>query len=379
MADETLQVLILPSRSLVAGLPPSLRCAHRAASELPGARILLMEDTSAARRFRRQLELLASVETGGAAGPCAKAPLLAVSGDGFPQPGALQAFLSRARGAGSQAVWTCGGQVVAAYRSDPAGRDLQEAARLALQARDACASLELPGWLAAGERAQAAKAERALFASLPKDTDGYLARLDRRLSLALSAFLLRFPVTPNDITTAGLALSLLGAWLLASGRYRWTLAGSLLLWFCCLLDGCDGEVARLKLLCSPDGAAYDLASDHLSHLATFIAIPVGARRAFPGLSFFWPGTLLLSGFLASAYSVWHLVLRRPEAERGAGALFIERVASRDYVYLIVLAAAAGRLDWFLDAAAVGSHLFWLALWLLAWPRRRVSAVPKPST
>jgi hypothetical protein len=45
-------------------------------------------------------------------------------------------------------------------------------------------------------------------------------------------------------------------------------------------------------------------------------------------------------------------------------------ASRDYVYLILALTAIGRLDWFVWAAAVGSHLFNAFLWLRA---RRVVA------
>jgi phosphatidylglycerophosphate synthase len=177
-------------------------------------------------------------------------------------------------------------------------------------------------------------------------------------------------VTPNHITTAGLVLGLLGAWWLAAPSARLQFYGALVLWFCCLLDGCDGEIARLKHLSSPEGAAYDVWADHFSHLATFVALPVGVARLHPGRDWLVPGVLLVTGFLACGFSVWYLVLRVPEEERGPLALTVERIASRDYVYLIVALTAIGRLDWFVWAAAVGSHLFNAFLWLQS---RRVVA------
>jgi phosphatidylglycerophosphate synthase len=369
---DGIQILIPPSSEIVAGLPPSVRSAHLAASEIPDARIVFCgEDSAFTSRFRAQLAALPAARcvNGDASSAVLtpEEPLLIISGDGFPVPASLRAFVERSRAAGGPALWTSGGRPVAAYY--PAASALAAdspaaaAARAALE-RPAGPAWEDGGWIAAADAPQAREAERVLFAALAKDTDGYIAALDRNLSIALSAAMLRYPITPNQITTASLLLGLLGAWWLASGSYGPTLAGAAVLWFCCLLDGCDGEVARLKLLCSPSGAAYDLWADHLAHLATFVALPIGVHRAFPGADFRIPGVLLVTGFLACVFSVWYLVLRKPESERGPLGLLVERVASRDYVYLILALAAVGRLDWFVYAAAVGSHAFWAALWLL---------------
>ena len=373
MSEGRLQVLIAgsPAGPLVAGLPPAVRAAHRAAAELSRLRILFCgRDAAFQRRWRRQLAGCSAACIDGqpaAAVLDAQGPLLVLSAAGFPEPEALRRFVARAAAESRATRWVCDGRPVAAYFPTAApllAGDCADVALRALQDESPAEPVKSPGWVAADDAGSAAAAERLLFAALPKDTDGYLARYDRRLSIALSSVLLRWPVTPNAITTASLALGLLGAWWLASGSYAETVAGALLLWFCCLLDGCDGEVARLKLLCSPTGAAYDLAADHLSHLATFIAIPVAVHRAHPQADLWPPGILLISGFLACLFTVWYLVLRKPESERGPYALVIERVASRDYVYLIVALALIGRLEWFLYAAAVGSHLFWIALWLL---------------
>lgn len=211
-------------------------------------------------------------------------------------------------------------------------------------------------------------------ALLARDSDGYLARYDRRLSLAMTRLLLPLPVTPNQITAAGLVLSLFGAWRLAAPARGAQLTGALTLWLGGLLDGCDGEIARLKSLATDWGAAFDLWADHLAHLATFIALPVGLARLHPHEDWRRTGTLLVTGVAASAYAVWRLVLSVPEGERGPRAVFVERVASRDYVYLLVVLAALGRLEWFVEAAAVGAHAFWIWLWISA--RRPAAGRPR---
>lgn len=139
--------------------------------------------------------------------------------------------------------------------------------------------------------------------------------------------------------------------------------GAVLLWSCCIFDGCDGEVARLKHLCSPAGGLYDVIADNIVHVALFIAIPINVSRHHPEASFLVPGVLLVSGLLACMFSVWWLVLRRPKEERGHAGLVVERLASRDFLYLILLLVLIGKLDWFLWAAGIGSHLFNLGLWI----------------
>ncbi len=368
LAPGRLQVLIGPSPSgvLVAGLPPAARLARAATEELSPARVMLCEDGSFAERYARQLR---GLRVGLAPEPLdPEAPLLVLSSRGFAREGALSRALSPPPAQAT--AWSAGGRVVAAYfpRAKEAPRGpAAEAAGLALEVR-ADGAVPLEGWLAADDAASRRRAERQLCRALAKDNDGYLARFDRRLSTALSRLLVRLPVTPNAITTAGLALGLAGAWGLASATRGGQFSGALVLWVCCILDGCDGEVARLKLLSSDSGATYDVAADHLAHLATFAAIPIGVHRLRPSAAFARPGLLLLCGFALSTFSVYWLVLRLPESRRGRFSLFIERIASRDYVYLLVAATALGRLDWFLWAAGIGSHVFYLALWTLALRR-----------
>jgi phosphatidylglycerophosphate synthase len=224
--------------------------------------------------------------------------------------------------------------------------------------------LQVPrdSWNDVNSSAGVREAEHRLLRSLRQPSDGYLARFDRVLSVALSRALIRTRVTPNVITAVSLLIGLGGAALLA-GTTPWAaLLGALSLWASCILDGCDGEVARLKLLTSSFGARFDAATDNVVHLATFVAIAIHLSRARPDSSFTGPAVLLLFGVMVSMASVWWGINRYPSDRRLGFRRVYERIASRDYVYVVVVLTVFGRLEWFLWAAAVGANLFWLSLW-----------------
>ncbi len=385
-AKRPWQVLIAASADapLVAGLPAAVRAAVRAGKELSPDRIVIAgADDAFMRKWAFQLRAAGVPTLGDKIGAGAldpRLPLLALDPDSFPDEGGLFVFAAGAdavaqAGAGD-ARHALSGRTAAALRWNPAAfragsADPESVLAKALAAP--AAEVPLGSFLDARGPAAAARAASVLYARLAKDNDGYIAKFDRSLSIAISRLLLPFPVTPNDVTTAGLVLGLVGAWWLAAPSARLQFYGALVLWFCCLLDGCDGEIARLKHLSSPSGAAYDVWADHFAHLMTFIALPIGVARLHPGHDWLLPGTLLVTGFLACGFSVWYLVLRVPEDKRGPMALTVERIASRDYVYLILALTAIGRLDWFVWAAAVGSHLFNAFLWLQS--RRVVAEAP----
>lgn len=377
------QVLLLakPDAPLVAGLPPAVRAAARAGRELAPDRIVIAgADDAFMRRWAFQLRGTGVPVLGeriGAAALDPRLPLLALDPESFPDEGALRAFADGAKAiaeaCGADARRLLAGRPAAALRWNPGpfGAGTAQPESVLAKALSAPASEAPLGVFFDARGSAAAASADVLYGRLAKDNDGYIAKFDRRLSIAITRLLLPFPVTPNHVTTAGLALGLLGAWWLAAPSARLQFAGAAVLWFCCLLDGCDGELARLKHLSSPSGAAYDVWADHFAHLMTFVALPVGVARLHPGGDWLAAGVLLVTGFLACGFSVWYLVLRVPEDKRGPLALTVERIASRDYVYLILALTAIGRLDWFVWAAAVGSHLFNAFLWLQS--RRVVAA------
>jgi phosphatidylglycerophosphate synthase len=354
-------VQVLLSRSeeapVVAGLPSSVRAAYRAGKELSPERIVV---SGADAPFLKQWEF----QFAAAGAPVRESlepslPVLAVAADAFPDERGLADFVAAAAPLGA-ARRVVAGRTVAVYASAPPSASPAQAHSALLSTTPA--EVSAGAFFDASTPSTADAARRVLYSRMSKDNDGYIARFDRVLSLALTTMMLPFPISPNQVTAVSLAVGLMGAVWLAAPSQLWQFIGALTLWLCALLDGCDGEIARLKHHITPHGGDFDLLADHIAHLATFIALPIGVARLHPGTDWWLPGTLLVSGFLACGFSVWYLVLRVPEDQRGPLAVVVERIASRDYVYLIVLCTALGHLDWFVWAAAVGSHVFWLWLW-----------------
>ena len=106
-------------------------------------------------------------------------------------------------------------------------------------------------------------AEKKLIKSLTKPQDGIVSKnFNRKVSgLITKLFLIKTPITPNIITLSTLILAIPTFFLLTKGRYPWVLFGGLLIQFLSILDGCDGEIARLKFIKTKWGAFFDTVID----------------------------------------------------------------------------------------------------------------------
>jgi hypothetical protein len=122
--------------------------------------------------------------------------------------------------------------------------------------------------------------EAVLFDRLGKPTDGVVSRhFNRKVSRRLSRLLVRTPLTPNHISLMTLGVSLLAAWCVAQPAYLWLAAGGLLFQLASIVDGCDGEVAKLKYLGSRSGEWIDTIADNISYVVFFL-VPVERRNWF---------------------------------------------------------------------------------------------------
>ena len=162
-------------------------------------------------------------------------------------------------------------------------------------------------------------------------------------------------------TVVGLA----GAWMLASEVFAWRVAGGCVVVFSTILDGCDGEVARLSLRASEAGRRLDLIGDNLVNAAVFVAIAVVALRQDTTAAMELVVAIVLSGVMVAAatgfwFSAW---LDRVGLGERARAWY-ERLTSRDFVYLVLLLAMSDRLGWFLWLAAFGTWSFTALLLVL---------------
>ena len=159
-------------------------------------------------------------------------------------------------------------------------------------------------------------AEQKLDRWLVKPTDGIYARLNRRISIPISRQLIKFPITPNMVSLFTLGVGFASAAFFAYGGYWNTLLGAILCLWASILDGCDGEVARLKLQESDFGCWLETMCDYAFYLFLLVGMTIGLWRSSGTKSYLVCGGLLLFGalasFLATGWERHRLAAGRPE-------------------------------------------------------------------
>jgi phosphatidylglycerophosphate synthase len=222
-------------------------------------------------------------------------------------------------------------------------------------------------------------AEQKLNRWLVKPTDGVFARMNRRISIPISRQLIKFPITPNMVSGFTLGVSFVAGVLYASGGYWNTLMGAILSVWASILDGCDGEVARLKLQATDFGCWLETACDYLYYLFIFLGMAIGLVRSSGNRAFWVWGAVLLFGAattillawlersrLSSKHpeqflAVWH---KNAESRLSNPLLYLGRkcefIIRRCFLPYALLAFAVLNLNWLaLYMAAIGANIAWI--------------------
>jgi phosphatidylglycerophosphate synthase len=159
-------------------------------------------------------------------------------------------------------------------------------------------------------------AERKLDRWLVKPTDGIYARLNRRISIPISRQLIKFPVTANMVTIFTLGVGFASGAFFARGGYWNMLIGAFLCLWASILDGCDGEVARLKLQESAFGCWLETVCDYLFYLCLFVGMTLGLWSSSGSRTYLvWGGMLMfgaIASFVATGWERHRLAADRPE-------------------------------------------------------------------
>jgi phosphatidylglycerophosphate synthase len=167
--------------------------------------------------------------------------------------------------------------------------------------------------VAVTDRASAARAESLLLTSLIKPTDGVISRaINRRISLRITRALLDTALTPNQMTWVAALFGALAIALVAWGGAGWLVAGALLLQVQSILDGCDGEISRLKYIRSRLGEWLDQVLDDVVNLGYFLAAGWAVWQEGSVLAF-W---LTVTG--GSLHVVYQVALYAALLTRGGG-------------------------------------------------------------
>ncbi|MEO6398386.1 MAG: CDP-alcohol phosphatidyltransferase family protein [Tepidiformaceae bacterium] len=202
--------------------------------------------------------------------------------------------------------------------------------------------------------------------------DGLVSRyLNRPLSRPAARALAHSPATPNALTATTLILAILAAAMLAAG---WNIAGGIGIQVVSVVDGVDGELARLKNMATRFGAVFDAVTDRYADALMLGGMTVYAVR-FEDLP--RPevvGMLALAGALIVSYSRARIEADLPEALLGGRLDAIFGLASRDVRSLIAaVGAVAGQCYWTLVVLAAASAL--TVAWRLVYLRAKSIGAP----
>jgi CDP-L-myo-inositol myo-inositolphosphotransferase len=132
------------------------------------------------------------------------------------------------------------------------------------------------------------RVSRLLRRSLTKDADGPVSRyLNRPVSTRISMGVAHLPIHPDVVSVLACLVAVAGAWALWTGR---GIAGAVLVMLASILDGVDGEIARLQVRTSPGGALLDGVLDRVADAAVIAGLGAwaladgGSGRAAIGLA-----------------------------------------------------------------------------------------------
>ena len=200
-----------------------------------------------------------------------------------------------------------------------------------------CETVEEEKWQRVLTPLERLSAEQKLDRWLMKPTDGIYARMNRKVSIPISRQLTRFPITPNMVSIFTLGVSFMAGVFYAFGGYWNMLVGAVLSLSASVLDGCDGEVARLKFQESEFGCWLETVCDYLYYLFIFAGMAIGFYRSSGQSSYLVWGALLFFGAIASFLTIGlqrhQLATGRPEQYLGIWQTKADSRQSNPLLYL----------------------------------------------
>ena len=119
---------------------------------------------------------------------------------------------------------------------------------------------------------------------MSKPQDGFVSRfVNRPISSRITRLLVKFPIHPSAFTASIFVLPLAAGVFLLSGDYLSIVIGAAIFQVFSILDGCDGEIARVRNLESKFGERLDNVCDFLGSLIYVVALGTGVHHFKEGV------------------------------------------------------------------------------------------------
>ncbi len=215
-------------------------------------------------------------------------------------------------------------------------------------------------------------AEDLLFNSCRKPVDGIVARhLNRNISLFFSRRLKDFDFSPNVVSVFNMGLGVAAFWAAIHPGYWWFLLAAFLLKANSVLDGVDGELARVRMQESKLGEWLDTIADDSSNLLFFAGLGIGASQLPGGAHFGVAGAVAVVAQIGLSFLLYRELIAKgsgdlyavqwdfddPDAPATLGSQVLgvlRYVVKQDFFILgFLVMAVFGVLPWCLYFAAAG--------------------------
>jgi len=158
-------------------------------------------------------------------------------------------------------------------------------------------------WIDVDDKTDRKNAELLICNKLKKDTDGPVSKiLNRPISLRISKILLKTGITPNQISVLSFVIGLAGASFFFVGEYFYLILGGMLVHIHSIVDGCDGEVARLKLRQTKYGGWLDSVLDRYVDAAIILGLVYGFWSINGDITIWIIGFFALIGSFLNSYT-----------------------------------------------------------------------------
>jgi len=158
-------------------------------------------------------------------------------------------------------------------------------------------------WIDVDDAQTMAWAEKALLSNLGKPNDGPVSRfINRPISARISRHLVNYSITPNQISFCCFLMSVVGALFFALEGYFALVVGAFFAQVGSIVDGCDGEVARLKFQESDYGRWFDAVLDRYADAFLLFGLTWHSFAVNQSHSVLFFGFLAIIGTFMNSYT-----------------------------------------------------------------------------
>ena len=180
----------------------------------------------------------------------------------------------------------------------------------------------------------------------------------RKISGFISGFLIRTPVTPNQVTIISLILGIISGVFFSLGEYTYTITAGLLYFLSTVFDQCDGEVARLKQMETEFGRKLDIIVDAIVNAVIVIGITIAVYTKTGSILVIIAGFFAMTGITISLLLVTYF---SHNSKKNTGAKeMLDKLNNKDFFYIIMLLSVIfNQMIWFLLIMAVGTNIYWI--------------------